>query len=471
MSSRTLQFAIEQSAGAGPQSSVQHDRARLEYVKTRAGREVMLGVIADGEGGREAGRAAEQVIDQVFRAVRESTNDSYLVALQRGLRASSQALLREPKTGAHVAALAVVLWKERLFWAQVGHTAGYRVREGKVLPLARRGDGLLGQSPEPDIHLGDARGEMIAPGEVLVLATDGLVKPSHEDNLPYVAPDEIPRLTEGAGPKEAARHLISVAMGRDVADNVTVAVIRRPAKKRIRLLPLAAVLGVLLMAALGLAAGDMFFEEPESTTLPAPDVGSVVLIEGAASVRTGSPGAELFEPVGMLRPLPAGALLRAEADSRFALQVSQETGGEKTAATLYLGGGSVLQLDQLDLQSSGSGPRGDADEISVFTLQSGRLLIISDGSDRSYYVRVEDGSVVSVGPGRVAVGVVVLGETLQVDCLRATCLLAGTEGQEWEVLAGFGAEVHGAEIGDRGRLAESVLEAWAGFCRSCLTPP
>lgn len=93
-----------------------------------------------------------------------------------------------------------------------------------MMPITQATSALL-PMPSMEIQQGDAGGIKLEPGDYILLATDGLLRTSPADGRLFVNLGDIPDHVEGNSPDDASRHLVSLAMGRDVDDSVTVAVL------------------------------------------------------------------------------------------------------------------------------------------------------------------------------------------------------------------------------------------------------
>ena len=141
------QFATEQELGTDPGQRLQQDRVRIENIRTASGARLLLGVIADGDGGDGAGNAAERVIHQLFETVQKSHKGDILSLLIDGLTQANATMME----GFRVAATVVAIKNGRAFLAHAGHTSAYLIRDGNVTLLTRRNRELLGDSHPPQI--------------------------------------------------------------------------------------------------------------------------------------------------------------------------------------------------------------------------------------------------------------------------------------------------------------------------------
>lgn len=248
------------------------DRVRAEVITTQGGLTLTLAMVADGIGGGNFGeRAAQLAVDTVFEEVWRSkaTRPDHIPRLLRhALRHANSAIYREAQAykqergmGSTATIVAIqqaeAMHPTQLFIANVGDSRAYLVRQGQVSQLTRdhswavevvtagrlttaealrhpRADELMRSlGYQPDVEV-DVQFYAVEPsayylplldGDYVVVCTDGLIKPSHLNNAPYVSLDEIANIVTHHTPQQAAEQLVGLALKREVDDNVTVAVI------------------------------------------------------------------------------------------------------------------------------------------------------------------------------------------------------------------------------------------------------
>ena len=214
----------------------------------------MLGVIADGMGGFDAGEEASRTAVEIFLDAYAAKNTSEPIrdALMRSLFSANDAILGiaarlDSNARVGTTLLAAVVFKSQLHWISVGDTRLYLIREGKMTQLSvdhnvatelkRKVSQRLMTEEEaqanPDrkvltsyVGTGDLsdidcniRPYKVKPDDILVLCTDGLYQSLTEDEIM----DNI-----GGHPQEAASALIRAATEKEIAqqDNLSVIVFR-----------------------------------------------------------------------------------------------------------------------------------------------------------------------------------------------------------------------------------------------------
>lgn len=347
------------------------------------------------------------------------------------------------------------------------------VREGRAIPLTGVGDQLLGSLDPPVIQTGDPQGMALNPGDSVVLASDGLTRISPEDGKPFVHPEDIADYVEGNTPLEAARHLLSIAMGRDVDDNVSVVVVQLPGGQarggRGPVTISAAIVGVLLVLALGVVGINWL---RESRIPPPPvDYGYAVLIHGSVRVDKAVEG-ESIGMVSNLGTIPAGATLTALDESRLALQTTYEGSFDLSATSFYLTGGSRVRLTILDPHpETSSGDQLSLTMCTVLDLISGRLLVVRGEGDREIQVTVEGKTISLIGFGAGVMGFIAEDGTYAVDCLLGRCLVSVVHGDPIELMGGQRLPLVEAKQEDVEVISEGILQGWDKLCGLCLSEP
>ena len=469
-------YASEQSPGAVSPELPQQDRVRVENVRTGIGQNLTLAVVADGDGHPQAGEAAEMVVSQFFEGIIRSQDHDLNSQLRNQLEISGRSLMDARIRGeglGEVALTAIAIWKDRLYYAHVGHTTAVLVRNGRVIPLTDVANQLLGTSDPPVIQTGDPRGMALHPGDNVVLASDGLTRISLEDGKPFVHPGEIADYVEGNTPLEAARHLLSIAMGRDVDDNVSVVVVQLPGGRvrggRGPLTILTILVGILLVLTLGLM-GIKWLKDRRSSA-PLVDYGYAVVIQGSVRFNDVVEG-DSIGIVDYLGTIPTGATITALDESRLTLQTTYEGSFDLSAISFYLTGGSQIRLRTLDARPEMSGGNQLTSTTgSILDLVSGRLLVMRSEGDHKIQVAVEDKSSSLVGFGVGVMGLIAEDGTRVVDCLVGQCQTHQVDGDAVKLVSGqrlFFAEGEQEEVE---LIVEEVLQEWDKLCESCLSEP
>lgn len=465
-----IAYALEQSPGTISPEPPQQDRVQVEEIRTRGGLDLILAVVVDGDGHQRAGDAAEIVTEQLFSGVSQSVDRDLHTLLRDQLEEGAQTLYRANRSGegiGEVGATVVAIHRGRLFFAHSGHTMAALVREGETTQITRSVDHLLGSSATPRIQTGDPRGIATQAGDRVVLASDGLTRISPEDGYPFVRMDKIATYVEGSAPLEAARHLISLALGRDVDDNVSVVVIQVRGE-RVRTSPMTVLIALIALAVM-LTLGALGISRLRSErTLPPVDYGYAVLVQGSAGVMD-EEGTRVVETVGYLGTIPSGSRIISHEDIRLALETTFEGLNNLSGTYFYLDRDTHIQLTSLD-------PHGDptsTDEIvsetlTVVNLISGRLMVVRDEWDRELHITWNGITAVLIGEGTGALGVRDDGEKLFIDCLQGRCksivlngesaLLAG--GQRCEIIQGTEIKVED--------LSGNSFQEWNALCGRCL---
>jgi len=465
-------FAVERAQGMKA-TGTRANHARAEIVRMAGGGEVLLAVISEGQAGAHSGDAARLVLEHVFRSVSQHQARDLNEALQDGIKAGSRALeARHDRWGSDVfvSVTAAAARHGRIYHASAGAAPLYLVSDGECRLLAPRGSPPLSPAGQTSIQTGPKEGLQFNPEGQLVLASSSLVASSPEDQRPYVQAEDIPGYVSGNPPMEAARHIVSIALGRDVADDVSVIVLRALGRRKgtVPLLTmLVAITAVLLLIAVGaLVVQRMTPSIPGQTGA---DYGYAVLVDGDVLMETSQAAQPGPVRVRRLETIPAGSRILAQVDSRLGIQTTYEGPSELSALTFYLSAGSIVRLTWLDPHEGASEGGGDrAAERTVITLDSGTLLLRRSGGSRWTQVLSAD-TLASFSPPGVGVLAVVTEPTRTVvQCLVGGCVLQVGEKAPVFIEAPGIVEVRNGVPGAAGALSSDEVLAWNGLCGGCL---
>lgn len=243
--------------------------------------------VADGMGGHAAGEVASRIaVDTLARVMRKPGKKTADEALTAAIREANQVILErageyERFSGMGTTVTAASIITRELTIAHVGDSRAYILRDGRLTQLTedhslvhelmREGrltpeeaanhpqrsviTRALGTEPELEV---DILEDLLHPGDVLLLTTDGLTS--------VVTDEAIQRtLADDAAPAELCSRLIAQANVRGGPDNITVVVARyvgddthaRPKKRRVwpRLLGVSLAFLLALAVAAGAAYG------------------------------------------------------------------------------------------------------------------------------------------------------------------------------------------------------------------------
>ncbi|MFQ5942830.1 MAG: hypothetical protein ACE5JF_04685 [Anaerolineales bacterium] len=436
----------------GADDGIQRERGRASTVQMADGSRVLLSVVAVGT---DSGESAERVVEQVFQAVSGSPANSLAAALRRGLEIASQGLVRR---GAEVAGSAVAIRRGRLYFASVGDTVIFRVAGQESIRLTRPSSSRLGAQEAPRIQAGPEAGFALQRGDRVVAASAGFLVPSPADGKPFVDPNAISEHIKNLPAEDAAKHLVSIALGRDVGSNVTIAVLGEAKEKRtlpIAALAAAGIIGVFLVIAGALA----LLNSPESVTTT--DFGFVVLVRGGVLADTGEGAPAL---VRNLDAIPAGAKLSAQTDAVLGLQSTFDESGELTRTNVYLAQGADVRLSEIDVRGEGSQSR-----TSRLGLDAGSVLVFRQSGTWEYQILALTEAAVMIGAGPAAMGVGTSGGSLQLDCLIGICRYEAPSGEEL-LLDGGKRILVGASSGiaQESTIPPDSVMQWNELCGGCM---
>jgi len=452
-------FASAQQIGASTSYESQQDRIRIEYVRTSDGKKVLLAIIADGENHPNAGDTAELFVNHIFNQFRLQRGADFNQQLANAFNSGRNTI--QGKDG-QVAATALAIYRNRLYYAHVGHCTGFLIQAGKLMPFTRPTTTLM---PSAEIQEGDAGGIKLQPGDHILLSTDGLLRTSPEDGRPFVNPGDIPTHVEGNSPDDASRHLVSLAMGRDVNDNVTVAVLKVSGEEE-RSSSLWKWLILLSVVAFLFALVRLIptFKDNETTT-PVVDYGYAVLIKGSAQVVTENGVSSPAQKLEAVAPL---SRILTQATSRFTLQSNIDTSSRLSNASIYLSPGSEIVLLLVDAGADLPEDLAHLNNRSNVGFTTGEILILRTAGSWIYQVDLDSASVAVIGSGRGAVGVADLPSGTEVDCLIGICELTSEEDVSIVLQAGQRISISDQGLGEKETTPSEITTKWNTLCGNCL---
>ncbi len=208
-------------------------------------------IVADGMGGHAAGEVASEmavrITSQAIGSVRGLTDDAASERVRTAIRQANEAIVERTlsehdKRGMGTTVTVLVLMPHRYLIGQVGDSRAYLHRDGRLQQVTKDHSyvqeqvdaGLLtpdqarvhpysnvitrcvgaGMDVTPDLYFGS-----LTPGDVLLLASDGLTGMIEDEQLGRI-------LLSDGGPQAWVDRMISEANRRGGLDNITAIVVR-----------------------------------------------------------------------------------------------------------------------------------------------------------------------------------------------------------------------------------------------------
>jgi PPM family protein phosphatase len=422
-----IQYAYQSHIGASSRRELLEDRAHCEILRTAAGVEVTLGVVADGIGGENSGeRAAQLTVNTIYQTVAKSQEKSLPVILQEALfeanrRVFSEARRNRRKMNMGSTAAVAAISNGQLYIANVGDSRIYLIREGQIIQLTidhtwenevvrtgrltkkeaqghPRKDEIvhsIGYEAAVKVDLGmwlkggeeneaqalRAQGMPLKAGDRIFICSDGVTKSRHDNpSAHYVERDELIQLVSERAPRPAAAAVIKRALSRKVDDNVSAVILEVPGAvyKRRLSIPfrklatigvLAAVMAAVFWGITRFPWGNSFVEPEKLPELPS-GVAYLAEIEGAAEKQNSD---------GSFVRLQEEEIIAAGAGVRL------RTLGLNSYLKLVLADASVVYLGpetQIELSAIAGGTSGGQTKI---LLESGSLVSSTDDSSSAVF--------------------------------------------------------------------------------------
>lgn len=392
-----IQFAEAHHIGYGQQRQSWEDRCAAYQMKTAAGMELVIGIVADGIGGANAGEVASQLaVDKILDFLKSSTDTDPNQLLYNAVHKAHASVVKSARTNVNLRAMGstvtvAAIHQGKLYLAHLGDSRAYFVREGHIIQLTidhtwgnekvrlgqlslqqasvhARKDELsryLGQPGEIEVDVGlrvdgeadpsksvlSGGGLELLPGDSVVLCTDGLVKERPGSNEHFVEPAEIVNIIHKNEPQDSANTLVALALGRQVDDNVSVVILEAPGKKksfaapqksRLPVVPALAGLVVIILLALILILVINRPDEPDVISANPPTV-----TMSSEIIRTTTPTATMMPSLGFIEVVEAKGLSNVDipGQASFALTAGERIPISKDVRLWTTSGTVKLRLE------------------------------------------------------------------------------------------------------------------------------
>ena len=416
MPNHRLWIDADQQNSAVTKNAPQNDRWRAEEITPHRTPPFTLIIVADGEGGQGAGEVANQAVGIAF-AEAMLRRDDPLPRLLRHLVSQMNEVISQRGTDALVGLTLGAVQGDTLYLIQAGaQTRCYRVRgEKSVQPITAETDTPLGRHTAlPSLPIDSYK---LKRGDKLVFCTDGLFAGD------LVTAADMGKIDRYEDVKGSARHLSALAMGRNVADNVTVVVAAYGRKSRLPIRTLTFEL-IGLIAAAAIVGFGAFLIARYARILPRPpDLGIAVLAGGRA------------QQVEQFQVIYPGSDINAAPGSSIHLSLKHRESLQSGLTTsipnldLYLGAGSFANLASLDVQGFVDAPNAiiQPTDLTELHLYAGRMLVLSQGT-RTFYVwpgelDLSAPPLIILRGEQAALGVTREENRVEAFCLRGSCAI------------------------------------------------
>jgi len=459
---RDIQTAEAQHIGYGQGRKSQEDRCISRFVQTQKGFDLHVAIVVDSIGDTATSRRVGQlIVDTIIQYLYASEDDVIQTMLRNAVGNAHQVVQKvlgnlENTNWLGASVTLAVIHQGMLFTAHVGNTRAYLIRGGKIQQLTidhtlanemistgnwtideavdhpRRGElarcvGTPGGRVDIDIgvRLDDLdpltsklhfEGLPLQSGDDVLLCTDGLIKERRVGGGHYTEPSEIVRIVQQNTPQDAANTLVSVALGRQVNENVSIVIMEIPGKKKhvglvreinpVLLLIGFGIIGVSLLIGL-LLPGVISVLQPTPEPIPSSTVPA-----GFVYVSTYQEGVGQYYTPGQS---PEYLINETYAFIMTGTRVNVNDGviklGLPDRAVIYLGANSVIYFNLL---SSGIG-----NEQTTLMLEQGSTLI--NNPDDIVNIAVTSQYLLQASDSLVGIENYV--SYFMVDCFRGTCNL------------------------------------------------
>lgn len=416
---------------SGPKN--QEDAVRIENIHTASKLELTVAAVADGGAAvTQNGQAASKALRYLWQSLKNGSSSDVSQVLKKAFQ-DTERMLREDAQGGQPAVVAMTvaaIHDKRLYLVHTGHTRAYLVNSKQVKLLTQdhlshsgqltRALGLQ-EYTEPDMIPSAGSGQnvpsiLLNKGDHLLLCSDGLVRERPDrPGEKLVSDDEIKRVLNDANTPalEAARTLVSLAVGRRASDNVSAAVISMPSAGRtswlLLLLPVLVLAVVALFALFSAIGGD----DPQPTSTIAPTfTAAPPTVTATPSPTPVSVNARVIRPVAQVlqegqewQPFTANNLTEGD---------SIRTDANGLFQFIFTGGTSVYLASETQVLFQAD---------NFLQLAQGNLLVVNEQpvSTASFTIEVNGDSAVLPQGGSMAVSST--GERTILACFAGDCQL------------------------------------------------
>jgi PPM family protein phosphatase len=462
-----IQAAEAQHIGYGQGRKSQEDRCVSRFIQTQHGLDLHAAIVVDSIGNTATSRRVGQlIVDMTIQYLYSSEDDDIRSMLRNALWGAHQAVQKvlgnlENTNWMGASVTLSVIHAGNLYVAHVGNTRAYLIRDGKIQQLTmdhilanemvgtgnwtvteasdhpRRAElarclGTPGGPVEIDIgvRLDDLdpiesellfEGVPLQVGDIVLLCTDGLVKERRGVGGHFTETHEIIRIVQQNSPQNAANTLVSLALGRQVDDNVSVVIMEIPGKKKrsgsarmtnpILLLIGFGIIGVSLLIGL-LLPGVIEVLQPTPIALPSPTAPAGFVYVSAYEGGAG----QYYTPGRSPEHLITGDYAAIMTGTRVIVNEGVIKLGLPDITMIYLGANAVVYFNQLS--------NGKGGEPTTMILEQGYTLINKpDGRvnivlPSNHFVQASDS----------LIGIESKPSYFMVDCFTGNCDLYNADG-------------------------------------------
>jgi protein phosphatase len=416
---------------------VQEDSVQVEHLVTASGLSLSIGLVIDARSTSGTGKAtADAVARQLLSTIKAGQGNDVSQILEAAMRQADSFVRREitqgqRQEGETISATVAAIHDDRLYLAHTGHTRAYLVRGDQVIQLTRDqatgnsqagGQGLGGylmveREPQPAPGL-TRKGKAITlkHADRILLCSDGLIKPRSDGQGSLLEKHEIAPIVNSkqTSALEAARTLVSLAVGRKGDDNVSAIIMAMPHPVSRTWLAIPASLGILCLLALFLpsllSGGLSPTATPPPTVTPQPSPTPIPADNGRIAIGCAFnfENAVTGDVLGIGKYLQRGDEGVTTNEGKVALQLPDNS-------RLYLGADSHFRIEQLNQE-------GEEDQ-SKLTLLMGTILIIQPEQGAVDTISILNGNseVIAVLEQRGTIGVSIGKDGDRVACLVGSC--------------------------------------------------
>lgn len=421
-----VEFGLDQQPGLKNKEFEQTDGVFFKEINNVIGKtSLKIGMVIDLIQSPNLGMAPSDVFENTVQIIESQPHKNIQAALGE-VRSRIIQFLNTEILGDSISFSLVAIENSSLHTVSLGNrTRVYLYSNSKVRDISSN----LEQAPKDVVEVNDGYLQVaLTKGDKIVLCTDGLFTMLQNQ-------EELDIIGRYDKPSFGAKHLNSLAKGRNVEDSVTTAVINYGSSASVKKLKLFIPAGVILLAIalwLGLSGRE--------TPLPE-DLGVAIVTSGKV-LRQDELGefTIVIDDFGAVGP---GTLLMVQDDGPAELKfktreaLSSNSTKNISGISLFASELTVFNIHNIDYANNLNGKPVDADLINdlinqtTIELVSGKIIFINESSPRTYHIYFSDENsnnsitfTLSKENNPSGIAAVRNGDEIQLFCFRGLCTLS-----------------------------------------------
>ncbi len=416
----SVNFGKDQQPGLKNKNFEGTDGVFFKEINNSAGKATLkLGIVVDLIQSTNLGMIPADVFENSVQILEAHPYKNLQSALSEVKSRIIQFLTKE-SLGDSISFSLVAIENSTLHTISLGNrTRVYVFSKGKVREVSTG----LEQAPEDvfDVNSGYSK-VALTKGDKIILCTDGLFTMLQNQ-------EELTIIDRYDQPSFGAKHLNSLAKGRNVEDSVTTGVINYGKSQSIKKLPLFVLAGPILLAIV------LFLIFPKQETPLPEDLGVAIVTSGKVFAQDNLGEFSIaIESLGIVDPGTFLVVQNGE-PAEIKLKTRTETFNSTqniSGVTLFASESTIFNIRNINYANVVNGKTSAADLLNQTTIElvSGKIILINEFSPRVYHIifskdNSDWSSTLTLTPVKVPSGIAAIrnGDEIQLFCLSGSCTL------------------------------------------------